>query len=117
MLGPQGIGKTRLLAELAVLASHDGAEITYASLREPRTRDPRSRLRSRAPTLVLLDDAETWPEARDSFGTLSTRVAGTNALLVIAMDDSSLAPDLRAEVAATDGDRSAAGTARPPRHP
>jgi WD40 repeat protein/class 3 adenylate cyclase/energy-coupling factor transporter ATP-binding protein EcfA2 len=104
LLGPQGIGKTRLLAELAVLASHDGAKITYASLRGPLDAAILDHaFGSRAPTLVLLDDAETWPEASDSFGTLSTRVAGTNALLVIAMDDSSLAPDLRAEVAATDG--------------
>ena len=104
LLGPAGIGKTRLLAELAASASHDGASVSYVSLREAPDPQILDRLLDREDAaLVLLDDAEAWPEPLGYLGELSTRLAGTKSLLVIAMDDSSLAPDLLAEVAATDG--------------
>ena len=102
VIGPAGIGKTRLLAELAATASHDGAPITYLSLRDDPTRRSWIGLSTSRP-LVLLDDAEAWTEQLGSFDALSARVAGTNALVVVAMDDSSLTSDRRAQVAATDG--------------
>jgi WD40 repeat protein/class 3 adenylate cyclase len=104
LIGPPGIGKTRLLAELAASASHDGASITYRSLQDQL--DPGlvdRELATEDPTLVLLDDAEAWPGSLGTLGALSERVAGTRALFVVAMDDSSLEPAVLAQVAATDG--------------
>ena len=104
LLGPPGIGKTRLLAELATSAAHDGAPITYATSPDPqdhevldRTIDPSSS------SLVLLDDVEAWTEPLDILYALRSRVAGTKALVVMAIDDSSLPAGFDALVRSTDG--------------
>ena len=104
LLGPPGIGKTRLLAELATSAAHDGASITYATSRDPQ--DPEVLDRAIDPTsssLVLLDDLEAWTEPLDVLTALRSRITGTRALLVAAMDDSSLPAELDALVRSADG--------------
>ena len=104
LLGPPGIGKTRLLAELATSAAHDGAPITYATSRDPQ--DPEVLDRAIDPSsssLVLLDDLEAWTEPLDVLDALRSRISGTRALLVMAMDDSSLPAELDALVRSADG--------------
>ena len=103
VLGPAGIGKTRLLAELATSAAHDGAPITYATsdLQDPEALD--RAIDASSSSLVLLDDLDAWTAPIDVFTALRSRITGTRALLVAAMDDSSLPADLDALVRSADG--------------
>ena len=99
VLGPPGIGKTRLLAELATSAAHDGATISYQSFREPRDREIEAELAHLAtPALVVLDDLEHGPEASEVVDLLAGWVLEHDALLVAAVDDSTLSSELDALV-------------------
>ena len=96
VLGPPGIGKTRLVAELAASVAHDGARISYTSLREAGNAtslhepvDPESL------SLLIIDDLEEHPDALDDAVEWRGRLDGTRTLLVVAGDESSLAADRR----------------------
>jgi len=101
VLGPSGIGKTRLMAELATLAAHDGASVSYATSRDPL--DPGTLARAVDPsvlTLLVVDDLEDRSSGALALVTsLWEGVAGTKTLLVVAMDDSALSSELRPLVA------------------
>lgn len=94
ILGPPGIGKTRLLAELAVSAARDGARISSTTFGEGVDPvDPADIDAGDAPTLVVLDDVDPSPDAIEDLERLSARVAGSHTLLVAAIDDSALSPE------------------------
>ena len=104
LLGPPGIGKTRLLAELATSAAHDGAPITYATSDDSQDPDVLARaIDPSSSSLVLLDDLQSWAEPLDVLTALRSRITGTKALLVAAMDDSSLPAELDGLVRSADG--------------
>jgi WD40 repeat protein/class 3 adenylate cyclase len=99
ILGPPGIGKTRLIAELAASVAHDGASVSYLTRSErlaPGIVD--GELDGETPALVVLDDLEEGGSALELATSLWRSAAGTRALLVVAMDDSALTTDLRALV-------------------
>ena len=77
ILGPPGIGKTRLLAELAVSAARDGARISSTTFGEGVDPvDPADVDAGDAPTLVVLDDVDPSPDAIEDLERLSARVPG-----------------------------------------
>ena len=95
VLGPPGIGKTRLLAELAASAAHDGASVSYLSARDrpdPGVPDLES------PVLFVLDDVEEGGAVLDVARSLWSGIRRTRALVIVAMDDSALTDELRAFV-------------------
>ena len=102
VLGPTGIGKTRLLAELAASAAFDGAKISYTAFRDvPPAQTAFDDVTE--PALVVLDDLERSEAAVAAFASLRTAVSGTRALVVAAVDDSSVSPELRSLVAGLNG--------------
>ncbi len=104
VLGPPGIGKTRLLAELATSAAHDGAPITYATSRDLQNPEVLDRaIDPSGSSLMLLDDLEAWTGPLDVLDALRSRISGTRTLLVMAMDDSSIPAELDALVSSADG--------------
>ena len=101
VFGPRGIGKTRLVAELAASAAYDGARISYASLRDGAA-SASSLHEPRDPELLdlkILDDLEENPDALDVIAEHHRLLDGTRALLVVAGDDSALEPDRRQQAA------------------
>jgi len=96
VLGPSGMGKTRLIAELAATAAHDGASITYMTTPggvEPLVLD------ADRPSLFVLDDLQENAQALELASSSWSRVEGTHALLVVAIDDSGPTAALDALVA------------------
>ena len=92
---PPGIGKTRLVAELAEAAARDGAWISYTSARD--TDQPIASLEPGDPerlALLILDDLEQHADALDVIPG-RRRLDGTRTLLVVAGDDSALSDDRR----------------------
>ena len=90
-----GIGKTRLVAELAEAAARDGAWISYTSARD--TDQPIASLEPGDPerlALLILDDLEQHADALDVIPG-RRRLGGTRTLLVVAGDDSALSDDRR----------------------
>src|SRR5262245_9715244 len=95
VIGPPGIGKTRLIAETAASVAHDGAEVTYLAGRETGgTPD----IDPEASALYVIDDATESATAFDVARSLWARAVGTRALVIVAMDDSSLTPEQEAFV-------------------
>jgi class 3 adenylate cyclase len=95
VLGPSGIGKTRLLAELAATAARDGASVYHFAFHGPS--DPTVVSRAwdeERPALLVLDDVEAAPDAAATLATLQARVAGATALVVAAIEDSALPAEL-----------------------
>jgi WD40 repeat protein/class 3 adenylate cyclase len=105
VFGPQGIGKTRLVAELAAGVALDGARISYASLRDSAA----SASSLEGPVdpdlldLLILDDLEEDPDALEVIAEHLGRLDGTRALLVVAGDDSALDEDRRRLAGGTGG--------------
>ena len=88
ILGPPGIGKTRLLAELAVSAARDGARISSTTFGEGVDLvDPADVDAGDAPTLVVLDDVDPSPDAIEDLERLSAAWLAYT-LLAAAIDDS-----------------------------
>ena len=100
VLGPAGIGKTRLIAELAACAAHDGALVTY--LTGHGTGDAPD-IDPDASALYVVDDATEGDAGFDMATSLWERAAGARALVIVAMDDSVLTDEQRAFVRNADG--------------
>jgi WD40 repeat protein/class 3 adenylate cyclase len=94
--GPTGIGKTRLLAEPALLASHDGAQVRYAS---GRSNGDIAALLAGAdqiagPALLVFDDVEAADEAsRRAVRGLAQRLTGRPIMVVAALGEGDRAGD------------------------
>jgi WD40 repeat protein/class 3 adenylate cyclase len=93
VLGPSGIGKTRLIADLAASVAPDGASISYVTTPvEPPVLD------GDRPSLFILDDLQENARALELASSSWSRVEGTRALLVVAIDDSVTTADIDAFV-------------------
>ena len=99
VIGPTGIGKTRLIAELAITAAYDGASITYLTSTDREEPPP---LDGERPSLIVMDDLQENDAARELAASWWSPVAGTRALLVVAIDDSAPTAELEAFVRSTD---------------
>jgi class 3 adenylate cyclase/WD40 repeat protein/energy-coupling factor transporter ATP-binding protein EcfA2 len=80
IVGPSGIGKTRLVSELARIAQTEGATV-HSTLTVPaETADTRKR----HPTLVVIDDADRAPSRLpDSIDQLEAQISGLPLLVVV----------------------------------
>src|SRR5262245_25878503 len=82
VLGPPGIGKTRLIAELAASVALDGADVTYLTGHAVEIPD----IDPDVPSLFVIDDVD---EASLELATsLWDRAEGSMNLVIVAMDDS-----------------------------
>src|SRR5262245_9777846 len=95
VLGPPGIGKTRLIAELAASVAHDGAPVTYLNGRDPSGEldvDPD------AQALYVVDDVGEGDGGFDAAKALWGHTPGTRSLAIVAMDDAAPTDEHRAFV-------------------
>ncbi|MEK6328623.1 MAG: BTAD domain-containing putative transcriptional regulator [Actinomycetota bacterium] len=94
--GPGGIGKTRLVAELAAEVQRAGVEVLYAA----GTGSPDAALRaigaaaeSELPTLVVLDDADdASPSVLEAAASLAAKPRDTPSLLLVLHPDEQAPP-------------------------
>jgi len=93
VLGPPGIGKTRLIAELAASVAYDGGSVVY---RATGDRGNRSEVDPDDPALYILDDVDDGEIDVEAVTSLWARAAGTRALVIVAMNDSAPTDELRA---------------------
>jgi WD40 repeat protein/class 3 adenylate cyclase len=93
MLGPPGIGKTRLIAELAASVAHDGGSVFYRATGD-RGNDLQVGLDE--PALYLMDDVDDGEIDLEAVTALWARAAGTRALVIVAMNDSKPTDEQRA---------------------
>ena len=93
VVGPAGIGKTRLAAEVAATAADSGAHVAYISYAE--TRAEALPMLNGAPSLVVLDDldAATADELEAALAALAEQ-NGRPLLVVGAYDDERASADL-----------------------
>ena len=95
VIGPAGIGKTRLIAELAQAVADDGGAISYASLRALPAPSSPAASDGESPTLTIFDDLEgTESMAAAQMAELSRDRDGSRTLVVAALDDAASSPDL-----------------------
>ncbi len=84
--GPGGIGKTRMVAELAAEAHRRGARVLYAGGADAADATLRALARARGaeqPTLLVVDDADRAPApVIDDLATLTGALAGVPALVL-----------------------------------
>ena len=99
VLGPTGIGKTRLLAELAATVARSGGTVTYTSFAATHDGVNGWPGAPGSPGLVILDDldAATLDELATVEKALATD-AGAPALLCLALDDERASPQITAAV-------------------
>ena len=93
VVGPPGIGKTRLIAELGASVAHDGASVSYLTAHD---RGHPADVDRDTPTLFVLDDVEEHGVGLEMARSLWARVEGTRALVIVAMSDSALTEESRA---------------------
>jgi class 3 adenylate cyclase/WD40 repeat protein len=101
LVGPAGIGKTRLAAEVAALAAEDGARVIYAGCAESDDASVAAIVASAVGDrcLLVVDDADqAGPKTLDAFAQLSDALQGQPLLVVVTYQDQQASPDLVATV-------------------
>ena len=122
--GPAGIGKTRLVAELAAEVQREGAAVLYAGGRRARRRRARATVaaagRATRPTLLVLDYADDAPPACSRPPPPLARAPEGRPLLVCVLHHDEQGPPAFAGLLATRPPSAAArplGRGPPPRSP
>jgi WD40 repeat protein/class 3 adenylate cyclase len=110
LTGPEGVGKTRLAAEAASLASANGAQLAYAGARDGGrlTEAIRAVETGNAPSLLVLEDLDAATnEDLASVAALSERARDRSGLVVVTAheDSSSAVMSLLRRLAGEDGIR------------
>ena len=95
--GGQGIGKTRLAAELAAEVHRDGGEVLYAAGADALEHAVAAVSAARRPTLFVLDDLPGSREApRAGFHELAEALPSTPVLLLVIAETTAVGDELRA---------------------
>jgi WD40 repeat protein/class 3 adenylate cyclase len=115
VVGPSGIGKTRLVAEGAATAAENGAAVTYVSFADTTGRAETlldAALGGTLPAYVVLDDLESASE--EELAQIASRLGdldGSGRLVVAVFDDGRASPELLAAARKLAGEER---TVRPP---
>jgi hypothetical protein len=102
IVGPHGIGKTRLAAEAAVLPASQGADIYYASCAEDTDDDVAAivaKVATQGLSLVVVDDADAaGPASIDALSGVAGTLGDTSTLLIVAFHEQEGSAHLRRAV-------------------